>query len=656
MIDTALFFLYKVALSKPNNQFAKAIYNKFKKAGDSVNNKSLESLLNIPFDDKTVLTEINPVTIEKKKDYRFLYLYLRAFRKFPNLLDEKYFGITFCDREDGKYLPQSILIQGGNGTGKTSVFGAMEYLFTERMSAACKQGFKQKDQIDDYVPFAGGKRNESKINVVTKETTFSLDSDKARPKEMLRLSLLPFFCSEYDVDKVVDEGLDRFVYEQMGYSLVIDIIEEIERERDGAVKQFGELEGLNRHQGELEKEIDDLTSQIDDLDKRLRMNDKLKPSYLSLAAKMCNARNPKTYLEDVKKYLSKPYIQQTDSATPANFKPLIKEKLEAEKQKMEKVLGKDCDWDYFSKQYSQGLKLLQSEQQEGGESVQIPTQFQNSNLDDYIEEFNLSRKCLLQIIDTLLKQIPSKLNDMASCVGQYEKSVQEMLQKKNDKEKRRTVAKIMANITVYEEYLKALKDEVYGTVDTLTSGTRELVNDVMQLFWMKDEKMALTYNKDNGKFNMDIIFQREDGTDVSFKPEKYLNTFRYKLYCMTLKMAIAFAVKKFYQINFPLVIDDIFYSSDFAHRSMVRDFFWHLFEKHYKIFKNNDLQVIFLTHDDVVIEAAYRGICDATGCSDVERLILFDYRESDDFKKVKMPHNAKLGLSSDVEIKTIAYS
>ena len=125
---------------------------------------------------------------------------------------------------------------------------------------------------------------------------------------------------------------------------------------------------------------------------------------------------------------------------------------------------------------------------------------------------------------------------------------------------------------------------------------------------------------------------------------------------MTLKMAIAFAVKKFYQINFPLVIDDIFYSSDFAHRSMVRDFFWHLFDKHKEIFNNNDLQVIFLTHDDIIIESAYRGICDATGCSDVERLIMFDYREADDFKKVKIPHNDRLGLPTDIEIKTIAYS
>lgn len=654
MIDTALFFLYKVASIKPDNQFAKAIYNKFKEAGKGVNN-TMEVLLNIPFDDKTVLVENNPVAIEKKKDYRFLYLYLRSFRKFPNLSDEKYFGITFCDKEGEKYLPQSILIQGGNGTGKTSVFGSMEYLFTGRMSAACKQGFKERNQIDDYVPFAGGKRNESKINVVTKETTFSLDSDNAQPKELLRLSLLPFFCSEYDVDMVVDEGLDKFVYEQMGYSLVIDIIREIERERD-AVKQFVELEGLNRQQGEIEKEINDLTSQIGDLDKEKKMYENLKPSFLSLAAKTCNNRNPKTYLEEAKKCLSKPYIQQVDSVTPANYKPLTKEKLETEKQKMEKILGKDRDWDYLIEQYSKGLGVLQFEQQEGGESVQIPTQTQNSGLDGYIKELNLSRKCFLQIIDILLKQDAAKLNDMASYVEQYEDSVQELLREKNDKEKRLAVAKIMANIATYDEYLEALKGEVYGTVDTLMSGARGLVNDVMQLFCMSDEKMGLTYDKKTGKFSMDIIFQREDGVDVSFKPEKYLNTFRYKLYCMTLKMAIAFAVKKFYQINFPLVIDDIFYSSDFAHRSMVRDFFWHLFDKHKEIFNNNDLQVIFLTHDDIIIESAYRGICDATGCSDVERLIMFDYREADDFKKVKIPHNDRLGLPTDIEIKTIAYS
>ena len=152
----------------------------------------------------------------------------------------------------------------------------------------------------------------------------------------------------------------------------------------------------------------------------------------------------------------------------------------------------------------------------------------------------------------------------------------------------------------------------------------------MKIFAMEDEEMSFTYNKDNGTFKMEIALLDTFGKTIeTFTPEEYLNTFRYKLYCMTLKVAIAFAMKRFYQMNFPIVIDDIFYSSDFTHRGMVRRYFRMLFEKHKELFPEpkNELQVIFLSHDEVIIEAASRGIRDATAI--FSRQMLFDYKEAD---------------------------
>ena len=93
MKDTALYFLYRVAFRViPHNQFAKAIYNRFKNAGEVVDLESWE-LLEIPFDEKTVLEENDPIRIERHKDYRFLYLYLKAFRKFPALFPCKWYKV-----------------------------------------------------------------------------------------------------------------------------------------------------------------------------------------------------------------------------------------------------------------------------------------------------------------------------------------------------------------------------------------------------------------------------------------------------------------------------------------------------------------------------------------------------------------------------------
>ena len=108
---------------------------------------------------------------------------------------------------------------------------------------------------------------------------------------------------------------------------------------------------------------------------------------------------------------------------------------------------------------------------------------------------------------------------------------------------------------------------------------------------------------------------------------------------MTLKFVIAFTIKKFYNLNFPIVIDDIFYSSDFSHRNMVRDYFRTLFIKHDELFSEEDqkLQVIFFSHDEVAIEAAYRGIRDVT--PNVDRLMLYDYQDAGDEDDVITPVN-----------------
>ena len=207
-----------------------------------------------------------------------------------------------------------------------------------------------------------------------------------------------------------------------------------------------------------------------------------------------------------------------------------------------------------------------------------------------------------------------------------------------------------------DEFLSAFKSEVYGALNKLTFGSRELVNEVMKMFTMDDEEMRMDFDVNSGEFKMNILFNREDEKKVPFSPEQYLNTFRFKLFCMTLKMAIAFAMKRFYKFNFPIVIDDVFYSSDFAHRSMVKDFFRLFFLKHNELFDNHNLQVILLTHDDVVIEAAFRGICDVIGCSDINRRIMFDYRECDGSETVTLPLKGVNGKPEVVKMIKLAYS
>ena len=647
MIDTALYFLHKVAVSKPDNRFAKAIYNQFKEAGDSVNKKSLEGLLNIPFDDKTVLAGGSSVSIERKKDYRFHRLYLKSFRKFPNLPENEYYGIFFYGLRGKTQLPETTLLQGNNGAGKTSVFGAMEYLFTGRISAAEKMNFKTKEEQERYMCFAGGKKENIDIRVETQPLVFRLNTKDTQQEDFCRLNLRPFFCSEYDVDKSIDKKVNEFVYEQMGFTLIRDIIEKIGDGINSATVQYESIE----------RRSDNMETLIDVLDKEVLKCKDFRDTVTSLAVKMRSVSNPKNELEGLRKILVEKYVLKTEEELVQGTKSFKLENVEEEKEKIKKVMGKKAYFHSLNRLYTEVVGSFQAEQEQ---LDNLPLSSINPKMekqDKLVEDFNFSRECILQIVEDLLKLKPEQFSDTASWVEQYDaflKDKEEKLQQAREGvEAIYKVKRINANKAIIVEFYDALKSEVYGTLNFLTIGTRDLVNKVMKLFLMKGEGMELKFDKNDGIFSMDIFYQLDDGKFVSFTPEQYLNTFRYKLYCMTLKIAIAFAMKTFYQMNFPIVLDDIFYSSDFTHRSMVKDYFGHIFKIHKELFPEEyqNLQIILFTHDDLVMEAAYKGICDATFGLFVNRQVLFDYRESDKPQKVKMMDKDEDGQSKIVKIK-----
>lgn len=654
MIDTALYFLHKVAVSKPDNQFAKAIYNKFKEAGDNVDKESLNGLLNIPFDDKTVLAKGTPVTIERKKDYRFHWLFLKSFRKFPNLPENEYYGISFYGLRGKTQRSETTLLQGSNGAGKTSVFGAMEYLFTGRISAAEKMNILTKEELERYMCFAGGKKEDIDIRVETQPLVFKLNSKETQQKDFCRLNLRPFFCSEYDVDKSIDEKVNDFVYEQIGFTLIRDIIQKIGQDIKSAISQYEPIE----------KRSDNMEALVDVLDKEVLIYKDLKNTITSIAVKMRNVSNPKNELESLKKTLVDNYVLKTDEELAQGTKSFTLENVEEEKEKIKKVMGKKAYFHSLNRLYTEVINSFQTEQEQ---LDNLPISAINPQREQQVklaENFNFARKCILQIVEDLLKLKPEQFFDTASWVEQYDaflKDNEEKLQQARDSlDVINKVKRIDANKEIFVEFYDALKSEVYGTLNLLTIGTRDLVNEVMKLFLMKGEGMELKFNKDDGRFSMDISFQLDDGRTARFTPEQYLNTFRYKLYCMTLKIAIAFAMKKFYQMNFPIVLDDIFYSSDFTHRSMVRDYFWHIFKIHKELFQEEyqNLQIIFFTHDDLLIEAAHRGICDATCGLLVNRQVMFDYHELDKPKKVRMKDKSEDGQPNTVKIKirNLAYT
>jgi len=91
-------------------------------------------------------------------------------------------------------------------------------------------------------------------------------------------------------------------------------------------------------------------------------------------------------------------------------------------------------------------------------------------------------------------------------------------------------------------------------------------------------------------------------------PDIYFNTFRYKLFCLMISLSISLATRKKYKINLPLVMDDLFYASDFMTKHYFSEFMTNLIKQFKKHTPELPLQFIIFTHDDVIFRSGMEAI------------------------------------------------
>ena len=99
----------------------------------------------------------------------------------------------------------------------------------------------------------------------------------------------------------------------------------------------------------------------------------------------------------------------------------------------------------------------------------------------------------------------------------------------------------------------------------------------------------------------------------------FYNSFRYKLYAISIKVAMAFMTMKIWNINAPLVFDDVFTASDFDNSVNIDRFFRRIYETYekLKLGNKNELQIILFSHDEVVLNCVSSVIKDLGNSDDI---------------------------------------
>lgn len=140
-----------------------------------------------------------------------------------------------------------------------------------------------------------------------------------------------------------------------------------------------------------------------------------------------------------------------------------------------------------------------------------------------------------------------------------------------------------------KEYEKYASIKINEAVKVAFDPIKLIVEEVLETYFEMDNrnidliisKVPDEYDEETGEILSEVITAQIKPKNQNVEPQavgKILNTFHYRLFSTMVGIAIAIASRKNTQINLPLVLDDIFYASDFENRATVETFIEALFK------------------------------------------------------------------------------
>ena len=164
------------------------------------------------------------------KDFRVRKLFLKHFRKFDDLNGKSF--LLNCENKDKVC---SLFVTGKNGSGKTSIFTAMEYLFTPgRTSTVLQRKITDTSHFYSY-----GNRPDTDISV----NAILADGYKLDHSLESELSLIPFFCSDMDLQNIQSQNdLQAVLTGQLGLDEIDNLLKSLKKAIDDLRKDANEID------------------------------------------------------------------------------------------------------------------------------------------------------------------------------------------------------------------------------------------------------------------------------------------------------------------------------------------------------------------------------------------------------------------------------
>jgi hypothetical protein len=248
-----------------------------------------------------------------------------------------------------------------------------------------------------------------------------------------------------------------------------------------------------------------------------------------------------------------------------------------------------------------------------------------SELSKFAENRNLLIKKIEALLaqslqsKTIFEQIVTIKNEIVSLEQQIANS-EKKIQNSNDELKTYREQQAVFNAIKNEarKYNNSFHTLLSIEVQQAFAPIKLIVEEVLEKYLQSDNRnveLEIKMKEDDvdsetGEVLSEIITAYIVPKDKSHPPlpvNKYFNTFHYRLFSTMVGVSIAMASRINTKINLPLVLDDIFYASDFENRATVERFIKELFDIFNKYTPNLELQLILFTHDQLIFESAVKA-------------------------------------------------
>lgn len=545
---------------------------------------------------------------EKSKDFRLNRISFCNFRTFPQ--NDPPYSVCF-NNIDGK--PCSLFLVGRNGTGKSTIFDALEWIYAGKVSNAEERGVFDQNEVKKYLTYGFGDIKNITSELVKLKVELNdrqwMSSEWKSVNSITPLCVPAICCSDRDIERIaqLDDSLTNdgvegdyraFVREQLGYG---DL--SLLKERLSAFKtEMAERSETLKHRRKLaELSSADILSIID-LFEWMLIDYRENPAERNadLILKYAN-------IEEVKNTLHSDNFEKLLDDFPEKFKSFWTELKENVAQK------------------------AQIENPEVGEGFNIPKTTEDDpkqpNIDEQIESIIAWLAAMTGRLNKAWETY--KNNDdgqgfaasMKNLIADFDflKNENNVLPKGDSK-----LSKMIENetrlgnaLTQLETHLEKVFARLLLAKEPTTEGEQKYQNNYTNKLKRFLEKVLNHYKESNEKFEVDnnanrfevtITVTTDEGEEFSTSPKRYLNTFRFKMYAVLLKIALSLYYMKENLCVAPIVIDDVFNASDFENSINLSVFVSSIFDVYQEVIGfEYPLQLIMLTHDEMVTSAFKNG-------------------------------------------------